>query len=120
MCVSVCEPVERGPISGICLLLWGVTYFKYDLPLAGLTWSLLTRRLSNIIACFLKCMALVEVLFIECRHINVVRDHEVACSQKYTRFMRLRECSHLCVRWLLRLVKRIADIKKRRRWVRRG
>ena len=31
------------------------------------------RRLSNIIACFLKYMALVEVLFIECRHINPLK-----------------------------------------------
>jgi len=55
------------------------------------------RRLSYIIACFLKCMALVEVLFIECRHINVVRDHEVACSEKYTRLARLHEIVHPCV-----------------------
>ena len=80
------------------LLFWGVTYFKYDLPLAGLTLSWLTRRLSNIIAYFLKDLALVEVLFIECRHINVVRDQEVACSEKYTWLVRLlesvrRECA---------------------------
>jgi hypothetical protein len=45
----------------------------------------------------MNCTMLVHVPFIECHHVNIARDHEIACSEKYARFTQLqigsgREC----------------------------